>query len=72
MREVAVKQKIWKGGELNRDVKKGFVRTISQRKAKMNWTKKPILSFRGIVVIIVFAIVFHWLEHHLHISVQWS
>lgn len=67
----AVEQKIWRGGQLNKDVKKDFkLKKIEQLSFK--WLTKDRFAIKDIFAIIVLVLIIRFLAAHLSVHINWS
>lgn len=63
----AVEQKIWRGGQLNKDIKKDFkLKKIEQLSFK--WLTKDRFAIKDIFAIIVLVLAIKYLSGHLIIN----
>lgn len=67
----AVEQKIWRGGTLNREMKKDF-KLKKIEKMSFKWLVKARFSIRDIVIIVVLILLIRYFAVHLSIHLNWS
>lgn len=68
MKEIVVKQRIWRGGQLNKDIKNFVKPNQGAIKANTNWINRPRFAVLDVTIIIVLVLIIRYLAEHLVIN----